>query len=443
MYNNFKYLGLLAAFFANSELARANVVYIPKFPCPTTKPTAGNLDQYFNNCKTSSSIPICPTAGDTVYVCPGTYTDTNKDGSVVILRKSGTEGSYLTILPASNAAKPVLDGQDSASIGFDIADTTSYIKISGFEVKNMKRLGFSIVDWDGSTSTTSSNITIINNYIHDIGNTNANTSGFSNSWGRAGIYAGDGAYKITIDGNYFERIGDSRGNRSTCSTKGTNCLDHGVYIGSSDDVNIINNIFDWSTVSGYKNNPGFPLHIYQSDEPKNDIKIYHNTFRGTGASYTDGGAVMLGVTDGSNDTLSNVSIKYNIFYTPFYTGKYYKTFYAINNESCDGTRTNINIMYNVTNAQFIGVDSVSSNSTTLCNLFPSPTNNTVNLTDIGTLFVYPTGKNYHLKSTTAPSPVINKIPSTEGDPVVNDMDGGTPARPCGSGKDIGADEYCL
>lgn len=435
----------------------AKTLYIPNQACNTV-PTAGDLETVLslNPSGCPSTTKACP--GDTVYVCPGTYTDTNNNGAVVRIRAAGSSNAYITVRPSIGAAsKPIIDGKNKAENGFEFVDSNNggkYIKIIGFEIKNTTKIGVSIQDYDGNDYTIPNNLLIEGNYIHDIGVTDITSTGYNVEWGRVGIYAGDGANNIKINGNYLERIGDNRGNRSTCASSGSYCLDHGIYLRGTDKVDITNNILDWSTKSGTNTNPGFPVHLY-GDQPISNTKIWHNTIRGTGSSKTDGGAIMIGEYAWGDDKMSNLSIKYNIFHTPYEsdtTKRSYLYTYGINNETCDSYhRTGITIDYNITNAQYIGVDTTSSNSIVLCNYYTVGNNNktvlntpTLTTTAMQALFMNPAGKDYRLKST-ASNFAINKIPLTVGDDTARDYrsDNGDP-RPCVANtyKDIGADEYC-
>ncbi len=103
--------------------------------------------------------------GGTVYVAAGTYyeADIHINKSVTITGDPGDTSAG----PGPSA--PVIDGGSSPGDGFLLADGVSNVTIQGFEVQNFTSddtgIGNGISAWEASTS----NITIQDNYFHDLG----------------------------------------------------------------------------------------------------------------------------------------------------------------------------------------------------------------------------------------------------------------------------------
>jgi hypothetical protein len=110
-------------------------------------------------------------AGDTVYVGPGVYNER------VTTSTSGNAGSLITFVGGTNVV----------CRGFTLSNCR-YLRIIGFEIAHVNTSYTRAVTLSGTTS----NIEILNNYIHNI-----NVSG-----GAVGNYAGTHKY-ITVRGNAF------------------------------------------------------------------------------------------------------------------------------------------------------------------------------------------------------------------------------------------------
>lgn len=105
--------------------------------------------------------------GDTIAVAPGTYAgNINVTKSVTILGDPGDSAPG----PGPNA--PLIDGGSAPGSGFFIADGVHDVTISGFEIANFTSnsngIGNGISAWQ-TTSAGTSNITITDNYFHNLG----------------------------------------------------------------------------------------------------------------------------------------------------------------------------------------------------------------------------------------------------------------------------------
>ena len=148
-------------------------------------------------------------AGDTVIVKDGIYTDTNNDNYVVLIRRSGTPGKWITF-KSENKWGAVIDGKNrTTGYGFVFAKLNYFIRIEGFDIRNLETKGIHI-------NRANSNISVCNNKIHHIGLLQTSTGN-----GQCGIYCGSNTNNITIDGNYMYEIGRN----GTVTNR-----DHGIYL---------------------------------------------------------------------------------------------------------------------------------------------------------------------------------------------------------------------
>jgi len=141
-------------------------------------------------------------AGDTVIVKNGTYT-TTKD-RVLNITRPGTATAYITF-KAENLEGAVIDGRDYATnYGIVLSDTAAYIKIEGFEIRNIRNSG---IHGYGSSAYRrgSHDIIITKNNIHHIGRTTV--SDCSDGYGRCGIYTHQLTSNYLFEGNTIHDIG--------------------------------------------------------------------------------------------------------------------------------------------------------------------------------------------------------------------------------------------
>jgi hypothetical protein len=214
--------------------------------------------------------------GDMVIVRDGVYTDTNSDGKMVSIARSGASSAWITF-KSENKWGAKLVGLDPATADFQygifLAGGASYLKIEDFDISG------------GNTGIFMSNnqnihhISILGNYMHDLGREPNDCSGAccadSSLKGGGGIYVGGDAdvgggviaNNFVVDGNRFERIGRFKCSYSPYSA---GMWDHGVYISNSapnEYIYIRNNIFS-DILSGYA-----VQHSYAS----NHIQVINNT----------------------------------------------------------------------------------------------------------------------------------------------------------------------
>ncbi len=205
-------------------------------------------------------------AGTTIMVMPGTYTD-YQSGWGLHLGKNGTASSPITLKSQTQGAA-VLDGQNASDRNIGIYIDGTYNIVDGFEIKNGTKGGISI--W-------ANNNQILNCNIHNNGN-----PAMSGTDGHNGIYSSDGTAGNVYRANYIRDNGRS----------GTT-LDHGLYLCGQNEV-VNNNI-----VTG---NPGNGLQIAGYTTVAN-MKVYNNVFAFNGAN----GIILW-------QALSGVDIKNNIIY---------------------------------------------------------------------------------------------------------------------------------
>lgn len=106
-------------------------------------------------------------AGDTVLVKAGTYNESVSFG------KSGTATGYITLLGETGA---ILDGTGVGAEELVSIDSKSYVRVVGFEVRNLKKPGTPIgISVNGGGSY----IEIRGNRVHNIENANGNAHGIA------------------------------------------------------------------------------------------------------------------------------------------------------------------------------------------------------------------------------------------------------------------------
>ena len=250
---------------------------------------AGNERAPFRHLSRAAAAARRP--GDTVIVLDGTYdnegvvTTTASVRSVVTLKASGAEGKPITfralhrgqaILDAGNTGTATCNG---AWAYFDLRDA-AYVVIQGFVIQHGCYNGIRSNDH-------AHDVTIRWNEIRDIGNWDNPAYQFSPS----GIYLNRSEYGFTFDGNVFHDIGG-----------GPNVnMQHAIYTAAS-LVTIVNNVF-YSMTHGWA--------VQASGGA--GLVIANNTFAFPNPHRT--GQVELWDND-QPGSLSNVTIRNNIFYNP-------------------------------------------------------------------------------------------------------------------------------
>jgi hypothetical protein len=218
--------------------------------------------------------------GDTVIVRDGIYTDLDKEGTMVRVRRSGTPEAPITFR-AEHKWRAVLDGQDNrGKCAWSLwhGKELCHLRIEGFEIRGFSSHAFALYN--------THHVLIKGNHVHHIGNIETTTQN-----GLDGSYDSESCGYITYDGNTIHDIG-----RIGPPTVNFN-LDHGIYACGDHNV-ITNNVF-------YNNKAGWGVQVAGYDTV-DDLVISNNTFAG-GKSR---GHIVLW------QPCHNVLIQNNIFYRP-------------------------------------------------------------------------------------------------------------------------------
>src|SRR5919109_221583 len=342
--------------------------------------------------------------GDVVIVGEGVYTDDDRDGSIVRIRRGGRPNELVTFR-AESRWKARLDGQGGrAANGIELDNDVGYVRIEGFEIYGVANVGSpttgrgsaSGIDlYDGGHDSQ-----IVGNHIHHIGNVCTLST---NTNGQVGIFVQ--VPNVTVEGNLIHDIGRFFPGENGCTYartfRGYESLDHGIYLnGRSSGANgslIANNVF-------YNTRHGWAVQMYPGSLA--NVHVLNNTFAfgNPNKNYT---SIVL------DASISASSIVNNIFYNPE-GGK------TIEAGGFSGT---ITIAHNITMGSAMTDRSSIPAGMTL-------TNNQLNT---NALFVNLGAFDFHLQAT---SPAIDAGQTLT--QVRLDFDGAT--RPRGAGYDIGAFE---
>lgn len=206
------------------------------------------------------------TAGTTIMVAPGVYTD-YQSGWGLHLGKNGTASSPI-VLKSQVKWGAVIDGQNTSDRYQAIYLDGSYNIVDGFEIRNGPEGGISI--WGSGNQ-------ILNNHIHHNG-TRASSSGL----GQDGIYSSQTTANNRYIGNFIRDNGRSGSN-----------LDHALYL-CGDNEWVINNVL--------LRNAAWGLHIAGYSTVSN-LKAYNNVIAHNGK-----GGIMIWMA------VSGVEIKNNIIF---------------------------------------------------------------------------------------------------------------------------------
>jgi pectate lyase-like protein/parallel beta helix pectate lyase-like protein len=228
-------------------------------------------------------------AGDTVIVRPGTYTGGRR---IVSLSRSGAPGSPITFL-SEHRWNAILDGRDQSLEAWYLDAGVGYIRVEGFEIRDLQAHGFDF--YGGGVH----DITIVRNHVHHIGRNCTDTRN-----GRTGASLGAGARRVTFNGNVWHHIGRYAPGEQGCfpRTEYYKNHDHGIYVADADEITIKNNVF-------YGFGRGWPVHRYSSrDEIARGLTIVNNTFVGQNP-YRPGHIILASPTE-------RLRIENNIFHGP-------------------------------------------------------------------------------------------------------------------------------
>ncbi len=322
-------------------------------------------------------------AGDVVHVLGGTYTGTTSPLAYVRSTTSGTSTEPVVFCSdPPGAAK--LDGQSTLSTGFYLEGT--FVRVLGFEVTGFTGAGVSVYGNGG---------TLVGNVIHDIGHVCTDSD-----LGKVGVYTS--TTNVTINANVIHTIGRLSPGEQGCNPTTTNYQnhDHGIYVESSTNVVVTNNVF-------YDNQHGWDIHVYSSSGPgSSGLTIANNTFAFPNP-YRDGQVLL------STPSVSNAIVENNVFYEPQTEGV---------NLSSGASLSGVTVKNNVT-----------TGAVTLASI-PSGVTAAGNQDNVDASLVSPTTDDFHLQ---ASSPAIDHGLSISA--VTTDIEGTT--RPQGPAFDVGAYEW--
>src|SRR5688572_6321498 len=187
------------------------------------------------------------TAGTTITVLPGVYTD-YQTGWGLRVNKSGTSSSPIT-LRSQVRGQAIIDGQNASDRNQGIYLDGSYNIIDGFQIRGGPHGG--IMVWGNYNQ-------ILNNDIHHNGNP-ASTSPL----GQDGVYSGENTRNTVYRGNLIRDNGRTGSN-----------LDHALYL-CGDNEMVINNVL--------VRNASYGLHIAGYTTVSN-MKVYNNVIAHNGRS---------------------------------------------------------------------------------------------------------------------------------------------------------------
>lgn len=249
-------------------------------------------------------------AGTTILVAPGTYTDYTT-GWGLHLSASGTASSPIT-LKSQTPGGAILDGQFGSSRHSGIYLDGSYNIIDGFVIMRSPITGIYVAG---------NNNQVLNDEIENNG-----TQGSSDPEGQ-GIYSSDGTSGNIYEGNYIHDNGYAGSN-----------LDHGLYLCGQNEV-VANNVVIRQPsrglqIAGYSSVSG--------------MKVYNNVFAYNGV---DGITVWM--------TMNGVDIRNNIC---FANGRNGVEFYAATGS---GITVDHNVIYGNASANYSFTDGGTTASYTL------------------------------------------------------------------------------
>jgi parallel beta helix pectate lyase-like protein/pectate lyase-like protein len=235
--------------------------------------------------------------GDTVIVRPGVYTGPER---LVSVTRAGTPGSWITFL-SERPREAVLDGRESSLEGWYFGPGVGYVRVEGFEIRNMREHGFDT--YGGGVH----DLLIARNHVHHIGRNCTDTDN-----GRTGASLGAGTRRVAFDANVWHDIGRLAPGENSCSPRTQNYQnhDHGIYVADADDITITNNVF-------YNFRRGWAIHRYFSrGSASRGLTIVNNTFAGQNP-YREGQIILATPTTG-------LRIENNIFASPRKAALYFE-----------------------------------------------------------------------------------------------------------------------
>ena len=216
------------------------------------------------------TIPVL-SPGDVVVFEDGVYTDTDGDGTIVMVQQGGTASQYVTFVSRNKWGARIEGQNNTTRYGFNFA-AVSYVRIENFDIYG---LGSSYAGTVAAPSASGVMIQAGGSFSQIVGNHIHNISNFCNATIRAqtGIFIQRG--NVLVEGNVINDIGRHDPGENGCSypsgfTKFRNS-DTGIYLQSPNHSNITirNNVL-------YNHRNGWGVYVYQGG-PQN-VKILNNTF---------------------------------------------------------------------------------------------------------------------------------------------------------------------
>ncbi len=287
--------------------------------------------------------------GDTVIVKDGVYTVASNVPSILEIKRGGMDGAGV-IFRAENKWKAVLDGLNEDHNGIIIS--APYVTIEGFEIKN--------IYWQGII-VQANNVTIRNNYIHNIGNWHATTNyPYCTQYGvpepGCGSVATSGIIpdgdNILIESNIIHTIGKTGWSGKYEPGR----YDHAIYGTYVNNLKIINNVI-WDVWTGTA------IDFAASNSIVANNTILRLTEPPSGQTTN---SRLMSITGGSNQVISN-----NIFYgcnghPPIYTYNSLNYSLSINNNLTSPDCPSLSSMSNKTGVTFSNnIENKSPNFTNL------------------------------------------------------------------------------
>lgn len=163
----------------------------------------GNLTHPFKTIQAGADVV---TAGDTVIVQNGTYTDSNGLDSIVYINKKRGNATHWITFKSEHHLGAILDGVSGArDVGFYLyynptyCDQQAYVNITGFEIKDVMLAGIQL--------RSCYDIVIYMNKIHGVGRDNPDTGCTGGPGATGGILSHPETMNVTVDRNEIYDIG--------------------------------------------------------------------------------------------------------------------------------------------------------------------------------------------------------------------------------------------
>lgn len=264
--------GVMLGMFGASAPAFANTFYVATNGSDSNPGTESQPFRTITNAYSQAS------AGTTIIVEPGTYTD-YQSGWGLHLGSSGTATNPI-VLESQVHDEAIIDGQNAADRNKGIYIDGSYNVVNGFEIKNAPSTGIAIFpDGNGNAA---SGIHILNCEIDHNGNTN----------GGNGIFDDPTSFGNFYTGNYIHDNGRISQNIN---------LDQGMYLCGSNNEVVANNLI--------VRNCAYGIQVAAYNTISN-IEIFNNTI----VSNLNRGGIVLWSVYTNLSPMYDIDIANNIIY---------------------------------------------------------------------------------------------------------------------------------